>query len=319
MTEGVYYYLGVLAAAAAGGKGDRMQNTEGKCGISPTDERSNRRDDDEAEERGCADAVREWTMKIPIGMGFCPWASKSHCRGLIRIVECHEIRPMDVTGFMLREIESLISPRDDSHPPPPLSTTLVACPHVREWYDFLPFEEFVSSGMRNQLEDENASSMMERVALVAFHPDFIRWRGLPDGMCVGGEIRSHYATITGHMSEDVVEATIIETENGIFGRRKVRVRLRDELLDGIARREQYVPIEWLVFPDGTSQRPPLPDNAMHRAPYPTIHVIAKSDMESICVRGVSRVKRLNAQRIARLGWEGFGIHGDVNDAPNLDD
>jgi hypothetical protein len=49
---------------------------------------------------------------------------------------------------------------------------------------------------------------------------------------------------------------------------------------------------------------PLPDNVMHRSPYPTIHIIVNRDLASLCIRDISRVKRMNAQRMAKLGWDG---------------
>jgi hypothetical protein len=35
--------------------------------------------------------------------------------------------------------------------------------------------------------------------------------------------------------------------------------------------------------------PPLPDNAMHRAPYPTVHLIRNEDLGKMCIRDVSCV------------------------------
>ena len=43
---------------------------------------------------------------------------------------------------------------------------------------------------------------------------------------------------------------------------------------------------------------------MHRAPYPTIHLIRNEDLERLRARDVSRVKRNNARRMMELGWEG---------------
>lgn len=71
------------------------------------------------------------------------------------------------------------------------------------------------------------------------------------------------------------------------------------------RREQYVPTDWIDVPEGEEEGEPLPDNAMHRAPYPTVHVIANADLASLRARDVSRVKRINARRMAELGWEGL--------------
>ena len=34
-------------------------------------------------------------------------------------------------------------------------------------------------------------------------------------------------------------------------------------------------------------------------------MIVNQDLASLCIRDVSRVKRLNAQRMAKIGWEGL--------------
>lgn len=51
---------------------------------------------------------------------------------------------------------------------------------------------------------------------------------------------------------------------------------------------------------------------MHRSPYPTIHMIVNQDLASLCIRDVSRVKRLNAQRMAKIGWEGLTDMLDID-------
>ena len=241
----------------------------------------------------CAAEVLAWAMKVPIGMGLCPWAGKSRNRGLLRIVACDCDRQGDAAEVLESEIESLIHEGT-----PPLSTTLVVCPRVKAWHDFRSFDEFVRSGIGNHLREV---VIMERVTLVAFHPNFSRWRCLPVGVDVGSTVQTHYGTF-GRKSASTAEATIIETNSSAFGLRKVKVRFRDAL-DGLVRQDQYVPTDWIEFPIELCA--PLPDNAMHRAPYPTIHIIVNQDLASICVRDVSRVKRLNAQKIAKLGWEGL--------------
>jgi hypothetical protein len=251
-----------------------------------------------------AEAVGAWAMKVPIGMGLCPWAGKSRNRGLLRIVSCDCELPGDAADVLESEIVSLIQEGT-----PPLSTTLVVCPRVKAWNEFRSFDEFVRSGIRSHPREV---AIMERVTLVAFHPDFIRWRGLPDGVTAGSTVQTHYGTF-GRKSARTAEATIVETNGSAFGLRKVKVRFRDAL-DGLVRQEQYVPTDWIDFPIELCA--PLPDNAMHRAPYPTIHIIVNQDLASLCVRDVSRVKRLNAQRNAKLGWEGLGCPMTVDDAPN---
>ena len=108
-------------------------------------------------------------------------------------------------------------------------------------------------------------------------------------------------------------ATIIETNNKAFGLRKVKVRFHNNNAQeegSIDRLEQYVPTDWIVFSEEQqcTTRPILPDNSMHQSPYPTIHIINNKDLASLCVRDVSRVKRLNSKRMTKLGWEGVEQH-----------
>jgi len=169
----------------------------------------------------------------------------------------------------------------------------------------------VKNGAKKCWGDEGGADdgILEGVTLVAFHPRFLRWRGLPGGVGVGSEVRSHWGAV-GRKSADAAPATIVETNNGAFGMRKVKVRFRrdDSTDEGAAtqpqrRREQYVPTDWIV--DLPGRGPQLPDNFMYRSPHATIHVIVDEDLASLSLRDVSRVKRLNSRRMAEMGWEGL--------------
>ena len=148
------------------------------------------------------------------------------------------------------------------------------------------------------------------------------------------------------------KATIIETNSKMFGKRKVKIRYDHDDSDNEEsddddddddecnnntttttnnnrnnkkRFEQYVPVDWLVFPtfddddnkeedhhkdtaatststSTTTQQQPLLliDNMMHRTPYPTIHLINNVDLVHLSLRDVSRVKRHNIQRMMNL-------------------
>ena len=61
------------------------------------------------------------------------------------------------------------------------------------------------------------------------------------------------------------------------------------------------PVSWLVLNGDVDEGPPLPDNIMHRSPQPTIHLIRNTDLATLKARDVSRVKRMNAQRMMQLG------------------
>ena len=172
-----------------------------------------------------ADKTKEWVQKFPIGLGLCPWAGKSHNKGLLRTVTCQCDVLADATERIEREIELLTCEGT-----PPLSTTLMVCPHVRTWKDFQSFDEFVRTGIKQQLKNV---TILENVILVAFHPDFLRWHGLPAGIGVGSVIHSHWGMI-GRKSVHTAPATIIETTNRAFGLRKIKIRFHD-ILEGLSR------------------------------------------------------------------------------------
>lgn len=276
---------------------------------SPCPKYASHQDDNEKEyER----EVRAWILRVPIGLGLCPWAGMSEKRGLLRIASCKSDTPAEVTQVLENEIRLLIEGNSNAETPrPPLSTTLLVCPHVKTWMEFQPFDDFIRT---------QALEMMDQVTLVAFHPKFIRWHALPDGIGIGSTVQSHWG-IFGKKSAHTATATIIESNNKAFGLRKVKVRFHDVDVLGVGvagvsnrNQEQFVPTDWIDFSTNmdcalpsatTSAQLQLPDNIMHRSPYPTIHIIVNQDLSLLCIRDVSRVKRLNSQRMAKLGWEGL--------------
>lgn len=289
--------------------------------------------DDDVSPEQCQ--VKKWTLQIPIGLGLCPWAAKSHNFGNLRYVTCSSETPQDVVLCVQREIQRFSLHHDSV--PPPWSTTLVVCPYVKEWNEsFLMFDRFVSHDIWDHRFEEQDDTLCssDEITLVAFHPNFLRWHSLPDTITVGSVVQSHYGII-GKKSVETAPATIVETCNKAFGMRRVKVRFHDEETnDGGAacndrRQDQYVPTDWISIQpnsnhedDGSgnsdiitsdaaaSSAPPsqrgqaLPDNAMHQAPYPTIHIINNTDLASLSIRDISRVKRKNAHRMMKLGWDG---------------
>jgi len=253
-------------------------------------------------------ATHEWVLHMPIGLGLCPWAIKSNNKGLINIITCENDTASDVADMVKREIESLTKEEGS----PPLSTSLIVCPYVKEWKDFKSFDEYVKSGIKQQLKND---TILEDATLVVFHPKFCRWYGLPPNIGIGSVIQSHYGII-GQKSKQTATSTIIETNNKAFGLRKVKVRFHNnnnaKEEGSIDRLEQYVPTDWIVIPEEQREqfttRPILPDNSMHQSPYPTIHIINNKDLGSLRARDVSRVKRLNSKRMTKLGWEGVEQH-----------
>ena len=256
------------------------------------------------------DQTRRWTQRVPIGLGLCPWAGRSLRLDRLRIVVCDETTPNDAGIFVRGEAQLLTEAST-----PELTTTLVVCPHVSEWQDeFDSFDGFVQTFKAEQHDilasaddksddksDPGETSMLEQLTLVAFHPKFIRWRALPSNVDVGSVVISHRGMCGFEKSSNPYLATIIETESLCFGKRKVKVHFES---DG---KEQYVPIDWLTSDEDGNPMPkgePLPDNVMHRAPYPTMHLIRNADLAALCARDVSRVKRKNAQHFYKIGWDG---------------
>ena len=217
--------------------------------------------------------VQQWAVRVPIGLGLCPWAGKAHYQGRLRFVTCTGNAPADVIRVIAREA-AILTGADA----PPLSSTLVVCPHVAAWKEFGAFEDWVRSGINEEsTEGEGEStrtgeSIGELLSFVPFHPEFVRWRGLPEGIGVGSVVNSYWGAF-GRKSARTAPATVVDAGNKVFGRRKVKVRFH-ESVEGRPD-EQFVPIGWF---DHTLSGLPLPDNAMHRAPYPTIHLIRNKDL-----------------------------------------
>ena len=240
-------------------------------------------------------SVREWTVRVPIGMNLCPWAKLSHKDGRIKYVTCPaEVQtPLEASEVVWREIERLL---DGSLPL--WSTTLVICPHVAEWKnDYTAFERFCknfgqkegSSGEVPKSRSQNSNDTVDAITLVPFHPTFLRWRGLPETISTGSSIRCHRGLAGFSKSPEAHDAIVADRIPRGFGRRRVRVRFDDEI-------EQCVPVDWVVLSE-REQRPPLSDNLMHRAPYPTIHILRNKDLQDLSIHDISRLKRRNAKRM----------------------
>ena len=232
-----------------------------------------------------AGQVQSWAVRVPIGLGLCPWAGKAHSQGRLRYVTCTGTSPADAARLVAAEAAALTGAGVAD-----LSSSLVVCPHVAGWHEFKTFEDWVT-GFEKSCED---------LTLVPFHPEFLRWRGLPDGIGVGSVVSTHWGFI-GSKSAGTAPATIIDSGGmNPFGMRKVLVRFH-ESLEGRTP-EQFVPIDWF---DHSHSGAPLPDNRMHQAPHPTIHLIRNADLATMTLCDVYRVKRLNAERMLKLGWEGM--------------
>jgi hypothetical protein len=250
-------------------------------------------------------SVKNWTDKVPIGLGLCPWAIKSRNKGRLRYVTCEGTTTEAVSNRILSEADELIRLKEV----PPLTTTLIVCPNISLWNkDFQAFDKFVKSFEADGIFEEAHKDNHCSVTLVSFHPKFLRWHGVPLGVQVGSTVQSHKGMAGFRKSSEVYPATILETASHMFGQRKVKVQFHSD------QKVQYVSVDWLKVRSTKNAAnenrdceigPPLPENLMHRSPYPTIHLIRNQDLGSLCARDVSRVKRLNAQKFLRLGWEGI--------------
>ncbi|GFH56180.1 hypothetical protein CTEN210_12656 [Chaetoceros tenuissimus] len=236
-----------------------------------------------------AKKVKQWSDAIPIGLGLCPWAIKSNNQNRLRYITCQGKLVSDAINMLQRECNMLLG-KDIQ----PLSSSLVVCPFLQEWKDFEVFQQFVYHGIKSSIEKD----LLEQMEFVPFHPQFTRWYALPSHIHKGSIVQSYWG-IFGQKSTVTDIATIIETHNKAFGQTKVKIRFHNEM-EG-RRHEQYVPTEWLDIPKGEA----LVNNVMHRAPYPTIHLIRNLDLASLNASSVSRTKRKNAVRMMKLGWNGL--------------
>lgn len=237
--------------------------------------------------------VESWVRKVVVGLGLCPWAISSTRKGCVQYVTCEGDRPGDVMRVLLREADRL-----RGSDVAPLSTTLIICPHVAAWKSFSVFHAWHTQSELLL----RASRDTRHVSLVHFHPEFMLWRAFEEGNGVGSEVQSHYilgdGSATLRRSAEIVPAAIVQIEPPEVGARVLTV----ELPNGVM---QNVPFEFCVSNIG----PPLLDNGMHRAPYPTIQLIRDADLDeddgNIPRITAVNLRNRNARRMRQLGWDGL--------------
>jgi hypothetical protein len=256
-------------------------------------------------------AVRQWAHRIVLGLGLCPWAVSAQRRRRLLYYTCHATIISEVTSILVSQIQHLLSQKKNVHndKDEPWWTLLFICPNVQTWNEkFTVFEDFVRTLPSCRDLSMEHRKVLDQTTLVAFHPHFVRWYCLPSGIQKGSVVQAHQALPGLQKSPQRYEATVLETQCPAFGRRKVRVQFKH------LPKPQYIPTDWCHAPitstqdniPSSSSRQPLCDNAMHRSPYPTIHVLRNHpDLVSLPLREVSRVKRRNAQRMMKLGWDGL--------------
>jgi len=250
--------------------------------------------------------IRKWTEKVPIGMNLCPWAKLSHLQGRIRYVTCHDRIPHEASTVVWEEIDKLLET-----PLPAWSTTLVVCPYVESWTnDFAVFERFVKEFGKK--EEPYSTTLpigsmpsvdFRAVTLVPFHPQFLRWRGLPETISVDSNIFCHRGLVGFSKSPGVYPATVVDLMPSGFGRRRIKVRFHGDPKPNQKKMasscEQCIPVDWVQLSQSeVDERPVLSDNSMHRTPYPVIHILRNEDLKSLTIQEISRLKRRNAKRMA---------------------
>ena len=135
--------------------------------------------------------TRQWTERIPIGLGLCPWAGKSLRSKRLRIVACDAHLIKGARTCVLEEAKRLCECSASEE----WTTTLVVCPRVSEWQDdFDPFDRYVQSfnGDESSLDNETTDDeVLDQITLVAFHPKFTRWHALPQNIGVESLVHCH--------------------------------------------------------------------------------------------------------------------------------
>eukprot|EP00747_Dinoflagellata_sp_TGD_P029893 gnl/TRDRNA2_/TRDRNA2_134250_c0_seq1.p1 gnl/TRDRNA2_/TRDRNA2_134250_c0~~gnl/TRDRNA2_/TRDRNA2_134250_c0_seq1.p1 ORF type:complete len:388 (+),score=47.11 gnl/TRDRNA2_/TRDRNA2_134250_c0_seq1:50-1213(+) len=247
-------------------------------------------------------ALRKWTEQVIIDLGICPWATESHNQERLKFMTYEGDSPSDVAKLIETEIERLTC-QDAAN----LTSTLIVCPNVEAWNNFTAFDAWVNPenqpflvpGDMGIFDYLDPHQLVSKVYLVPFHPAYARWPALPEGLGEGSVVNSHYQSFPdGTKSSDSKPATIVSTDYEICGVRKIRLKFHDS---GIA---VAVPIEWLDQ-SGNGSWPLLPANAMHHAPYPTIHLIRRADLSNVEMDFVDVMLLRNAEMVDKLGWEGF--------------
>lgn len=269
--------------------------------------------------------VRHWLTEFIVRHHLCPWAAGAD----VRIFVSNATNEFEAMDDLKSETIRLLTVEPGSR----LPTTLVVCAGVRPWADDFPrFDEFVRFAQRQE--------EMIDVSLVAFHPQFARWRSLPPGtpgaLKVGDAVFTHYweaymdeagehvfdhtsGPCSYHKSAAPVSGVVESIDENKLGMRTVRIRFHDlkvENLDADEDDEEEdsddgwadVPLEF-VYQDPNA--PLLGDNLLHRSPVPIIHILHGEDLNEEAVHaGEEFVDRLQA-RNAALARRAHRIMPDV--------
>eukprot|EP00747_Dinoflagellata_sp_TGD_P220588 gnl/TRDRNA2_/TRDRNA2_92547_c1_seq1.p1 gnl/TRDRNA2_/TRDRNA2_92547_c1~~gnl/TRDRNA2_/TRDRNA2_92547_c1_seq1.p1 ORF type:complete len:388 (+),score=51.80 gnl/TRDRNA2_/TRDRNA2_92547_c1_seq1:125-1288(+) len=241
-----------------------------------------------------AKAVESWTDRFIVGLGLCPWAVESQNQGKIKYVTYQGRAATEVARLVLAE-----AARITSNKAAPFTTTMIICPHIVEWRDFTVFQDWLYWDIYDMYTRSEAQNLQASVTLVPFHPEYLKWHALPADVQVGSTVQSYLKRLDGSRSFDTVPVEIVTTDPAVAGARRVGVRYNP------GERMTTLAIEDLAV---DSIGPPLPDNYVHRSPYPTVHLIRREDLNDIRSSGgfeqAAKMLLHNAKLMEQLGEEG---------------
>ncbi|KAJ1448791.1 hypothetical protein M885DRAFT_537774 [Pelagophyceae sp. CCMP2097] len=213
--------------------------------------------------------VRGWVTEVVVRQGLCPWAAKAQ----IKISETEKRREDELLEVLHCEAK-LLHERSWA-----LATTLLVCTNLNKW-DARQFDAFVQA------------ARVEGISLVAFHPDFDRWR--EPSFKAGDRVRTHFSVAEAdeeacaraqrqadeseepvdvdcvfRKSSELCTAVVVSMDEADLGVRTVRLRF-DE--DG---EEEDVPLDWIKSKRGGQL---MGDCKLHRSPLPVIHLLKADEL-----------------------------------------
>ncbi|CAK9019251.1 unnamed protein product [Durusdinium trenchii] len=245
-------------------------------------------------------AVNAWLNDFVIGRDFCPWAKPAQKRKHVRIVTSTGVDPEDVLEDLLDEAEAL--PEKSACRKGEKTTTLLVCPHVKEWEDYGPFRDFYEE----DLEAGDTFVHEFNMKIIAFHPKFLKY-----GFSVEAGDRIAIARADGTSCS----ATVLDEEGGIHPddeEELLSIRLDhgqdllvrySAIITKLGRTEQG---EEVPANDGTGDAA----NLLSRAPRPTLHLLRMEDLQAASSASkagtgpnIKQVLEANAERASSISLE----------------
>jgi len=147
-----------------------------------------------------------------------------------------------------------------------------------------------AEALQQQLRDIRAHFHLE-----AFHPGFSRWSCPKGGFQIGSTALIDPLDLREAADPRYrgLPAEVVDTNPAAVGARKMAVRLETGEVQICESRAVL----------DASRGTPTPENAMQRSPHPTVHLIAKKDLD-YKLEEVNRLRMRNSERIAEMQREG---------------